>query len=232
MGKTATTTKNTAKVTKKSTVVLGSKLKKKIRDVERLLKRDSLNGTTRTENERKLKALKVQLDNSKVNLHAKKNAKKYHMVRFFEKKKAIRKLKQAMKTLEDAQKTEVKKDIKKARKSVRSYEIDVVYTILFPKSEKYISLYPNPKEEDEQLKSTPQARAGQLASDKIKREKRKEFELLIEDEKLPFTLDDVLSGKSVSLDSEILTAKMAQEIDAAEQVSEAEEEEDDFLEAA
>lgn len=223
--------KVTNKVSKKPQGVLSAKLKKKIRDVERLLKRDSLNGTTRTENERKLKALKVQLANSSLNLQAKKNAKKYHMVRFFEKKKAVRKLKQAIKTLEEAKKTEVKKDIKKARKSVKFCEIDLVYTIMFPKNEKYISLYPNPKDEDKQLTSTPQAKAGKLASESLRREKRKEYEKLIEEDKLPFTLEDVLAGKTISLDSEVLTAKMEQEIDA-EGEENGEEEDDEFLEEA
>ncbi|KAK6199285.1 rRNA-processing protein EFG1 [Scheffersomyces amazonensis] len=203
-----------------------AKIKKKIRDIERLLKKDNLPATVRVENERSLKALKVELGNAQVNLRAKEISKKYHMVRFFEKKKAIRKLKQAKKEFEDVSKGGVRKDIKKARKKLRHCEVDLVYTVLFPKSEKYISLYPNPKENDQVDMSNPRAKKGAQLTETRKRQLISEAEQLLEQNKLPFSLDDVIQGKSVKLDDthkEVAT----EEIDAAEEKVT---EEDDFFE--
>lgn len=60
-----------------------AKLKKKIRDIERLLsKNDKLPADKKIEYERALKGLKVELQNSQNVLKAKNNATKYHMVRF------------------------------------------------------------------------------------------------------------------------------------------------------
>lgn len=215
-----------------------SKLKKKIRDIERLLKKDNIPAHIRVDNERSLKALKVDLVNTQKSLKAKEVAKKYHMVRFFERKKAIRKLKQAMKAYEDVSKTEVRKDIKKARKVVHHSEVDVAYVILFPKEEKYISLYPNAKEgEDKSTLNNPKAKKGAQMTEQRKRELRKNVEKLIESGKLPFSFEDVLNGKTIKVDTSSYSQTTPhQEIDAPAsedthaQVKEAEEEEDDFFE--
>lgn len=209
-----------------------SKIRKKMRDIERLLKKDTLPAHVRIENERALKALGVELQNTQHNLKAKHNAKKYHMVRFFEKKKAIRKLKQARKTLEDTTKAEVRKDIKKARKVVRHSEIDIVYVMLFPKSEKYISLYPNPKEDDKtELSKNPKAKKGMQMTEERKRELRKQAERLLDENKLPFSIDDVLQGKTIRLDDSQGHAVLTEEIDAPiKKDNEEEEKEDDFFE--
>ncbi|KAK6456948.1 rRNA-processing protein EFG1 [Scheffersomyces xylosifermentans] len=205
-----------------------AKLKKKIRDIERLLKKEKLPADVRTNNERALKALQVDLKNTQFNLKAKEISKKYHMVRFFEKKKAIRKLKQATKHLEEISKTEVKKDIKKARKQVKHSEIDVAYVVLFPKTEKYISLYPNPKENDQVDASNPKAKKGMQMTEQRRREFRKEVEQLIESDRLPFAISDVVQGKAVKVDFD--NQHMAsEEIDAPEVRTE-EPEEDDFFE--
>lgn len=209
-----------------------SKTRKKMRDIERLLKKDTLPAHVRVENERALKALGVELQNTQYNLKAKQNAKKYHMVRFFEKKKAIRKLKQARKTLEDTASTEVRKDIKKARKVVKHSEVDIVYVMLFPKTEKYISLYPNPKEDDKtELSKNPKAKKGMQMTEERKRELRKQAERLLDENKLPFSIDDVLQGKTIRLDDTQNHAVLTEEIDApSKKYNDEEEKEDDFFE--
>lgn len=204
-----------------------AKLKKKIRDIQRLLKKDNLAADVRLENERALKGLNVELQNTQLNLRAKDISKKYHMVRFFEKKKAIRKLKQSRKQLEEVAKTEVKKDIKKARRLVKHGEIDLAYVVMFPKTEKYISLYPNPKENDEVDMSNPKAKKGTQLTEQRKREFRKEVEGLLDAGKLPFSIDDAVGGKTVSIEKNQV-AVMEQEIDAPEQKKESAE--DDFFE--
>ncbi|KAK6462531.1 rRNA-processing protein EFG1 [Scheffersomyces coipomensis] len=205
-----------------------SKIKKKIRDIERLLKKDNLPANVRVENERSLKALKVELGNTKLNLKAKEISKKYHMVRFFEKKKAVRKAKQARKEFEEVSKAGVRKEIKKARKKLRHSEVDLAYIVLFPKTEKYISLYPNPKENDEVDMKNPKAKKGIQLTEQRKRELINQAEKLIEEDKLPFSLEDVIQGKTIKLDERSHNEVPTEEIDAP--VQKEEEEEDDFFE--
>lgn len=206
-----------------------AKLKKKIRDIERLLKKESLPADIRLNNERALKGLNVELQNAQFNLKTKEIAKKYHMVRFFERKKAVRKLKLARKALEEVTKTEVRKDIKKARKVVKHSEVDVAYVVLFPKTEKYISLYPNASNEEADG-SNLKAKAGLQQTDQRRRDFRKEVETLIDEEKLPFSIDDVVSGRATNFDNRPRErAVMQQEIDAPEQ-KKTEQEADDFFE--
>lgn len=206
-----------------------SKLKKKIRDIQRLLKKENLGADVRIENERALKGLNVELQNTQLNLKAKDISKKYHMVRFFEKKKAIRKLKQSKKQLEEVTKTDVKKDIKKARRLVKHGEIDLAYVMMFPKTEKYISLYPNPKENDEVDMSNPKAKKGTQLTEQRRREFRKEVEGLMDDGKLPFSIEDAARGKNVTIETRNQVAVMEQEIDAPEQKKDSKED-DDFFE--
>ena len=205
-----------------------AKLKKKIRDIERLLtKNDKLPSDKKIEYERAPKGLKVELQNSQTVLKTKQNATKYHMVRFFERKKAIRKLKQLRKAFEEVQKTEVRKDIKKARKQLKHGEIDLMYVLLFPKSEKYISLYPSANDED---LSDPNVKIGLRKTEARRLEFRKEVEKMMEEGKVPFTVDDILSGKKVNTDvGANARVAPAEEIDAPEQ-KEPESQEDDFFE--
>lgn len=60
-----------------------SKLTKKIRDVERTLRKPGLAATKKVESERALTALKEELEEVRRGQHIRENAQKYHMVRFF-----------------------------------------------------------------------------------------------------------------------------------------------------
>lgn len=71
------------------------KIKKKIRSLQRVLKKEGLAATKRSETERALEALSTDLDRASRRNVEKKFAKKYHMVRFFERKKALRALKKS-----------------------------------------------------------------------------------------------------------------------------------------
>lgn len=211
--------------------VLGAgsaKVKKKIRDIERLLRRPLVPAHIRIENERALKALKVDLQNTQLRLQAKENGKKYHMVRFFERKKAVRRLKQAQRDYDEVAKTEVRKDIKKARKVLKHAQIDVAYTVMFPKTEKYLSLFPNEKEDGAVEELLQKAKKGAQEAEERKVQFRKHVELLIDKQELPFSLEDVVKGKNVLVEDATQTLVPAEEIDAPQ--AEAEEEEDDFFE--
>ncbi|KAJ2372346.1 18S rRNA maturation protein, partial [Coemansia sp. RSA 2603] len=121
-----------------------SKCKQEIRGINRLLNsRTLLPSTKRTELERRIKALNVlqqQLTNTEVD---KANAKRYHGVKFVERKKVLRKL-------ENIEKNETGTD--EALKL--ELLIDLNYTTYYPDEVKYISLFPaNPENTSEQTKS-------------------------------------------------------------------------------
>lgn len=201
------------------------KIKKKIRDTERLLKRDKLPANVRVDNERTLKALKVQLKNIETQQKTKKIAKKYHMVRFFERKKATRQLKQAKKALEEAESSDDKKAIKKARTVYKHKEVELAYTILFPKSSKYVSLYPNSDDKEEELNE--KAKKGLRATEEARKEFKKQVKTMIDEDKLPFSLEDVLKGKSIAYDQKDQNEE-TEEIDAPVEGDDGAE--DDFFE--
>lgn len=209
------------------TGVFGSSVraKKKIRSIETLLQREDLPADVRIEKERALKALQVDLRNTQFRLKTQKRAKKYHMVRFFERKKAVRKLKQAKKSFDAATEEGVKKDIKKARKVLLHAQVDVAYVYLFPKSEKYISLYPtgplSAEVEDANVKK------GMQLTEERRNQFKKKVEGIIAEEKLPFTFEDILSGATIDVDTIALSSSRTEEIDAPQNEAE---EEDDFFE--
>ncbi|PRT54869.1 rRNA-processing protein EFG1 [Wickerhamiella sorbophila] len=96
-----------------------SKIRKRIRDLQRLLRKPGLSATKKVETERALASFEQDLEKVKTRNVEKKNAQKYHMVRFFDKKKAIRRLKH------DGQEALA----------------DWYYVTTFPISEKYSALY-------------------------------------------------------------------------------------------
>lgn len=105
------------------------KIKKKIRSLQRVLKKEGLAATKRTEAERALEALSGDLDQASRRNSERKNAKKYHMVRFFERKKALRVL---------------KKPHSGDRELAQWY-----YVTRWPKGEKYVALFARDSNVDE-----------------------------------------------------------------------------------
>lgn len=212
--------------------VLGSgvsRIKKKIRDIERLLKKENLAADVRVENERALKALKVELKNNEVEMKSRKTAKRYHMVRFFERKKAIRRLKNAKKALNQAMENKDKEEEKRAKDMVYRNEIDLIYVILYPKSEKYISLYPaSDAHESEDALHNEKLAAGLQVTDIKRQEFLKLSEKILQEGKVPFSIDEVLKGKSVHIDDQKQNVLLKEEIDAPNKKSD--ETEDAFLE--
>ncbi|KAL7937653.1 hypothetical protein V8C35DRAFT_293115 [Trichoderma chlorosporum] len=113
--------------------------KKRIRAIERSLRRNQdMPANVRIDLERELASQKqIMLDKA----YKKKRStmiSKYHMVRFFERKKASRLVKQLKRQLEqetDADKTE------KLRHDLHIAEVDEAYTLYFPHLETYVGLY-------------------------------------------------------------------------------------------
>ncbi|KAH3899410.1 Efg1p SCDLUD_004853 [Saccharomycodes ludwigii] len=193
-----------------------NKIKKKIRDTERLLtkKKDTLPDTVKIEMERKLDALKLELANAKIRTKATKNAKKYHMVRFFERKKALKLYKKISSELE---KNPENPDLSE---KLLQASIDLCYVVNFPKTEKYISLYPSNKTTENSENLTTLKR--KTYRDQIAKEYKQGT--------LAVSLDDILKGKR--LDKDIIgTLHVDSASNVQENITENEDnEEDDFFE--
>lgn len=185
-----------------------NKIKKRIRDIERLLakKRDTLPDTVIIEKERSLQALKYELDQAQLKQKVKKNSKKYHMVRFFERKKAMRRYKNALKN-DDEEETLQRK-------------IDLCYVVNFPKSEKYIALYPNEEADSAKTNERREFFRGKIA---------KQFE----NGSLPVPLEDILKGKKLGEGDSVAFEEQKRETpeENVQHGNDHVEEEDEFFEA-
>ncbi|KAI5847748.1 hypothetical protein DFP73DRAFT_621865 [Morchella snyderi] len=117
-----------------------STLNKKIRDLTRFLaKKTTLPADVRLDSERALDAFRHELKAAKNSAREDKIAEKYRMVRFFERKKASRKLDQLVRRRRDS--TEADEALERL---IHEAEVEVNYTVYYPRGEKYISLFRDP----------------------------------------------------------------------------------------
>ncbi|KAF9898846.1 18S rRNA maturation protein [Lobosporangium transversale] len=124
-------------------------LKKKLRDTLRLLsKNPKMPADIRQEHERRVEALKLQIAEKQVNQTEQKMATKYRMLKFFESKKADRKIKVFMRQHPNWESNEDEK------KELESLKLDLAYIQHFPKTQKYISLYPHENADDPKVART------------------------------------------------------------------------------
>ncbi|CAO0801754.1 unnamed protein product [Mucor circinelloides] len=135
---------------KESIPLSAGKIKKKIRDTQRMIGKKDLPANLLTEAKRRLRVLEFDLGEKIIDDHERDNAAKYHAVKHFERKKAERKLKQAKKALETESKKEDADPAKIARleETVTEMEIKLLYTKNYPKTVPYISLFPQENEND------------------------------------------------------------------------------------
>ncbi|KAJ2998069.1 hypothetical protein HDV02_004894 [Globomyces sp. JEL0801] len=130
-----------------------SVIKKKIRDVRRLLtsKGDNLSATKKVELERSIKALEQQIISNGQLAKETKLKEKYQYIKFVEEKKTRRRLKQVNKTLEDLSETDdTYLDLKK---EFNDLEFNLKYIRFYPVDIKYISLYPSNVTEENEVQS-------------------------------------------------------------------------------
>ncbi|BGP29059.1 18S rRNA maturation protein [Rhodotorula toruloides] len=114
-----------------------SKLKAQLRQTKRLLARDDLNPDVRVTSERRLVVLEEELAKAEQSNKEKKMVQRYRGVKFFERQKLLRKIKQAKKQIESLPgNADVQKTLLEAR-------IDLYYVLRYPKTEKYIALFPD-----------------------------------------------------------------------------------------
>jgi len=116
-----------------------SKIKSALRQTRRLLARD-LGADVRIEAERKLKALETDLATAEGAKKERALATRYHKVKFFDRQKLMRRIKQTKRRLEDE---EVSSKVRRALDAeLFDLRVDLNYVVNYPKLERYISLFP------------------------------------------------------------------------------------------
>ncbi|TFK25708.1 hypothetical protein FA15DRAFT_559879, partial [Coprinopsis marcescibilis] len=123
---------------KASAVPGKQKIKSLLRQARRLLAKDKLAADKRVETERRIKALEAELEQADQVNKERTLATRYHKVKFFERQKVMRKVKQTKKELESAAgsaKTKLEKQLLEER-------INLNYILHYPKTKKYVSLFP------------------------------------------------------------------------------------------
>ena len=136
----------------------GSSLKQQLRGVERLLKRD-LTPEARAVHEKKLREIKNSMENKKKQELERKYSKKYHMVKFFEKKKVTRAIKKVERQLMEEKDEQA---IMKLREEEEQLREDLDYIVHFPNDMKYVSLFKTAdKEKVEKMKVVVRERISQ-----------------------------------------------------------------------
>lgn len=126
-------------------------VKKRIRDIERLLAKPNLPEGMITAKKKELQELKKQ---GKEKKHIKVLETKYKQVKFFELKKAQRKLKKAENELKQVQQSldEGKEEKEKELESkIQAINEDIQYIKYFPDNTKYIALYATDSPTEETL---------------------------------------------------------------------------------
>jgi hypothetical protein len=126
-----------------------------VRDLERMLtKATDMPATVRAGHERKLEALKHDLVLTVAEKEKTRMIEKYHMVRFFDRKKAERALKKAIRAHKACEDPEERLKLKDR---VYNAQIDLNYTMYYPLVRNYCSLYPSKKGEGGKLHGDEEA---------------------------------------------------------------------------
>ncbi|KAJ7188993.1 hypothetical protein C8R46DRAFT_878339 [Mycena filopes] len=111
------------------------KLKSLLRQTRRLLAKDNLAADVRVETERRLKALEADLEVAELGKKERTLAVRYHKVKFFERQKVVRKLNQTKKKIFTS-------DTPELQSALQELRVDLNYILHYPKTKKYISLFP------------------------------------------------------------------------------------------
>ncbi|KAG5640486.1 hypothetical protein DXG03_008339 [Asterophora parasitica] len=147
------------------------KIKSALRQTRRLLAKDKLAADVRVETERRLKTLEADLAQAESSKKERDMATRYHKVKFFERQKVVRKLNQTKKRIASADASS-KPQLESALAELRvdlnyilvrppyflTLDLDqtsVGFTQHYPKTKKYISLFPPEIREDTTTSDTP-----------------------------------------------------------------------------
>ncbi|KAG1767482.1 hypothetical protein EV702DRAFT_1146805 [Suillus placidus] len=126
------------------------KIKSSLRQTRRLLAKENLAADVRVETERRLKALEADLARAETARKERTYAMKYHKVKFFERQKLVRRIKQVKRDLTSAQ----GKEKTKLEGELESLRVDLNYILHYPKTRKYISLFPPERRQIDTVSTT------------------------------------------------------------------------------
>ncbi|KAF9885746.1 18S rRNA maturation protein [Aspergillus nanangensis] len=123
-----------------------NELKKRIRDVTRLLKKVDLPADVRIVQERALAGYEKDLEEETQRRHRSTMIKKYHFVRFLDRKTASKDVKNLQRLEQETLKADLDADSKQKKLSaltqkLHTARVNLNYTIYYPLAEKYIALY-------------------------------------------------------------------------------------------
>ncbi|KAI5988052.1 hypothetical protein EDD15DRAFT_2172883 [Pisolithus albus] len=121
------------------------KIKSSLRQAKRLLRKDNLAANVRVETERRIRALEADLVNAQNARKLRTMASKYHKVKFFERRKVCRKIKQVKRTLLTAvgeEKARLELTLYNLRVDLNYILVLVIWPSHYPPAKKYISLFP------------------------------------------------------------------------------------------
>ncbi|KAF9047492.1 hypothetical protein BJ165DRAFT_1466536 [Panaeolus papilionaceus] len=150
------------------------KIKAALRQTRRLLAKDKLDAKIRVETERRLKTLEAELQQAEQAKKEQAMAIRYHKVKFFERQKVTRKLKQVQKHIESA---EDKSEKKKLQSTLQELRIDLNYIFHYPKAKKYISLFPPELRKGEtEVSHVPEAEKTALERQEVRKWIREQME--------------------------------------------------------
>ncbi|KAJ9309932.1 hypothetical protein DTO217A2_570 [Paecilomyces variotii] len=169
--------KKGAPTPRKDRVVLSvNELKRRIRDVKRLLDRVDLPPEGRITQERALIGYQRDLESEMAKRKRSEMIKKYHFVRFLERKtatKELKKLQRREREISESDSPTKKEDLKLLASRIHTARVNLNYTIYSPLTEKYISLYPDKKKKNKDRDSGNDANSD---SDSQKGDKRSKSE--------------------------------------------------------
>ncbi|EAW11496.1 Efg1 domain-containing protein [Aspergillus clavatus NRRL 1] len=128
-----------------------NELKKRIRDVKRLLNRVDLPADARIIQERALAGYEKDLEDELARRNRSQMIKKYHFVRFLDRKAATKDLNRLLRREKEISKSDADSATKDGKLAALAKEIHVArvnqnYTIYYPLTQKYIALYAEKKQ--------------------------------------------------------------------------------------
>ncbi|SJK98135.1 related to rRNA-processing protein EFG1 [Armillaria ostoyae] len=184
------------------------KIKSSLRQTRRLLAKDNLAADVRVTTERRLKALEAELAEAEQIRKERALGMRYHGVKFFERQKVLRKVKQVKKKLSSIPQNE-----KKAlESSLFDARVDLNYILHYPKTKKYISLFPpeirHPETQSNSTDSSETNAQRQQIKDQI-RQQMLDAELPLEPELHLSTDTDTLTKKRVAKPSKFTSVPVA-----------------------
>ncbi|KIM82392.1 hypothetical protein PILCRDRAFT_461102 [Piloderma croceum F 1598] len=164
--------KRTHKDVTDSTTLPGvQRLKSSLRQTRRLLAKDTLAADVRVETERRLKALEADIAQAESARKERIMSVRYHKVKFFERQKVVRKINQMKKQLAADAKSASNKG--KAQALLSELRVDLNYILYYPKTKKYISLFPpEARQRPSEVQSTI-SKADTVKTDALRDEVRK-----------------------------------------------------------